>query len=146
MPDFSGAINAVVHIVIPVRDVVCESNIMTKHLRKALKWDAHPEIRFEIRGALVNKESIQIYGNLTIAGITRDIVLPAALSTLTEGGANISGTIMIDMRDYNMEPPVVSLLLLKAKVKPEVTLSFSVSTTSSWRNPTKPKQTERSAQ
>lgn len=137
-PDFSGAISAVVHVVVPVRDIVCENNTMNKHLRNALKWDTHPEIRFEIHQATVNGKSVYVPGDLTIAGITRNVALRATLNDTPEDGTNISGTITIDMRDYHVEPPIVSLLVFKAEVKPEITLSFSVSMPS-WRNPTKTK-------
>ncbi|MBU6414909.1 YceI family protein [Patescibacteria group bacterium] len=137
-PNFSGVINAVVHVVVPIRDIVCENNTMTKHLRKALQWEKHPEIRFEIHQATVNGKSVYMPGDLTIAGITRNVALQATLNDIPDGWTTLSGTITIDMRDYHVEPPVISLLLFKAEVKPEIALSFSVSTPS-WRNPTKTK-------
>jgi hypothetical protein len=107
-----------------VPNIECGDSTMNKHLRKALKVDAYPEIRYKAgKYTLVdNGAAVQSSGELTIAGVTKPVGLGAKLIPLPEGGARVEGAMEIDMTDYGVKPP--SVLFGALKVARTVTVRF----------------------
>jgi hypothetical protein len=107
-----------------VPNIECGDSTMNKHLRKALKVDAYPEIRYRAgKYTLVdNGTAVQSSGELTIAGVTKPVGLGAKLIPLPEGGAKVEGAMEIDMTDYGVKPP--SVLFGALKVARIVTVRF----------------------
>ncbi|NLT67927.1 MAG: YceI family protein [Acidobacteria bacterium] len=114
----------VVTVVASVPQIDCGDGTMNKHLRKALKMDKHPEIKY-----IANKytlidddQAVQTSGELTIAGVTKPVGVGAKLIPLPEGGARVVGKVEIDMAEYGVKPP--SLFFGTLKVAKVVTVTF----------------------
>lgn len=104
--------------------IECGDSTMNKQLRKALKVDAYPEIRYKAGKYTVvdNGAAVQSSGELTIAGVTRPVGLGAKLIPLPEGGTRVEGAMEINMTDYGVKPP--SILFGALKVANVVTVRF----------------------
>jgi YceI-like domain len=57
--------------------------------------------------------SVKSSGNLTIAGVTKPVVLMAACSVLADGSITCTGTDKLLMTDYQIKPPTYMLGALK---------------------------------
>jgi polyisoprenoid-binding protein YceI len=124
VPGLAGGVQTVV-VTTSVPAIDCGDSTMNKHLRKALKENQFPEIRYEaLKYALVdNGSAVQTSGDLTIAGITKPLALGAKLVPLAEGGTKVTGQVEINMRDYGVKPP--SLFFGALKVADVVTVKFN---------------------
>lgn len=70
--------------------------------------------------------SIQVPGQLTIHGVTRDVVASSQAHT-TSGGLETAGSIPIKMTDFGVSPPQVPITV----VEPDVTIEFQLELTKS---------------
>lgn len=120
--NFTGTISAEVRVTSLVQNIDCGDKTMNKHLRNALKWEEFPEIIFQMKEAVINRVIARVLGDLSIAGVTRPVELQAKLERTAQEGANVSGNVEINMKDYNITPP--SLMLGMLKVDPKISLNF----------------------
>jgi polyisoprenoid-binding protein YceI len=60
-----------------------------------------------------NQFSVKSSGNLTIAGITKPVVLTAACNLAADGSITCTGTDKLLMTDYQIKPPTYMLGALK---------------------------------
>jgi polyisoprenoid-binding protein YceI len=123
VPGLDSGVQTVV-VTAPVPDIDCGDSTMNKHLRKALKGNEFPEIRYRaLKYTLVdNGTAVQTAGELTVAGVTKPVDLGAKLIPLQNGGAQVVGKVEINMRDYGIKPP--SLFFGALKVADVVTVQF----------------------
>jgi polyisoprenoid-binding protein YceI len=114
-----------VTVITSVPAIDCGDSTMNKHLRKALKDEQFPEVRYQaLKYTLVDDgTAVQTSGELTIAGVTKPIALGAKLVPLPQGGTRVVGNVDINMRDYGVKPP--SLFLGALKVADVVTVKFN---------------------
>ncbi|SHI94835.1 Polyisoprenoid-binding protein YceI [Arenibacter nanhaiticus] len=80
---------------------------MDKKLHSALKMEEHPQVTFKLKaltekGASASKGTIK--GLLTIAGVTKDVVLSCEIRKVDKEYF-IKGNKEINLLDYNIEPP-----------------------------------------
>jgi polyisoprenoid-binding protein YceI len=126
-PQASGVADLVkgATVTIPVGQLDCAggNKTMNGHMRKALKAETSPEIRFVLKSYAVNSEASELKGTLTIAGVTKDIEIPASI--VEQGGmVRVKASEVINMKDYGVKPP--SLMMGTMKVKEVVTVGFDV--------------------
>jgi polyisoprenoid-binding protein YceI len=123
VPGLSEGVQTVT-VIASVPGIECGDSTMNKHLRKALKMDKYPEIRYQAdKYTLVdNSSAVQTSGELTIAGVTKPVGLGAKLIPLPEGGMRVVGTVEINMADFGVKPP--SLFFGALKVANVVTVKF----------------------
>ncbi len=117
-----------VDVTVPVKSLACGNGTMDEHMRKALKADANPEIRFELKTYEVGEKTaegtaVKAEGTLTIAGATRPVEL-AGVVTPTATGLRVQGQTQILMTDYGVKPP--RLMLGTLKVGDAVTVHYDV--------------------
>ena len=110
-----------------VPGIDCGDATMNKHLRRALKEEEFPEVRYRaLKYSLIdNGAAVQTSGELTIAGVTRPVAFGAKLTPLPEGGTRVFGRVQINMRDFGVKPPSVFFGALK--VADVVTINFNAS-------------------
>jgi len=94
-------------------------------------WEAfdhkeNPFIIFVLTGKKIHASQFtaDVWGNLTMAGVTRPVQLAIAIKSLPGGSFEISGSKKLHMSDFKMEPPTAMMGTIK--VGPEVTISFEV--------------------
>jgi hypothetical protein len=110
-------------VVVAVSALDCGNGTMNEHMRKALKAEQNPEIKFVMTGYDVAGVSATIKGLLTIAGQEKEIEIPANVASET-GGVRVRAIKVIDMTQWGVKPP--SLMMGTMKVKPIVTVGFDV--------------------
>lgn len=99
------------------------SMIMDRLMRSSLNADEHPTISFEMTGATSSKpETFVIDGNLTLSGVTKPVSLTLVKSQASDGKTVFAGSTILDMREYEIDPPTAMFGSLITK--PEVTLKF----------------------
>ena len=123
----AATIDAVVEaarVSIPVAQLECGNGKMNDHMRKALRANDHPNVIFQLTSYTVNGSDAVIAGELTIAGTTKRIEMPATI--LQEDGAlRVQASKQINMSEWGVKPP--SLMLGTLKVRDAVTIKFDVS-------------------
>ncbi|WP_083564753.1 YceI family protein [Sinomicrobium oceani] len=101
---------------------------MDKNTYKALKSKEHKQITFRsgtstgIKEAGAGKYEVNISGDLTIAGVTKNV--PLKLTVVSGAKVHVSGSTDIVMTDYGIEPPTA--LLGTVKTGEKVTVKFEM--------------------
>jgi len=104
---------------------------MNNNTYKALKADANPEITFVLSSpirsipAKAYETVFSAKGNLTIAGVTRQIEMQVKVYMPVKGQLVFDGSQTIKMTDYGISPPVA--LFGTLKTGNEITLNFKTS-------------------
>src|SRR5512146_3019590 len=112
----AGAVKSV-EVKVPVKTLSCGNGTMEEHLRKALKADENPEIRFELQSYQVGTKTaegtaVTAEGTLTIAGSTKPVELQGVV-TPTATGLRVVGQKEIQMTEWGVKPPKLMLGTLK---------------------------------
>ena len=117
-----------VEVRIPVSTLSCGNGTMDGHMRKALKAEQNPEIRFELTSYTVGEKSaegttVKAEGVMTIAGASKAVELTGVV-TPTASGLRVQGEVPIRMTEYGVKPP--SLMLGTLKVADAITVHYDV--------------------
>ena len=101
------------------------STIMDRLMHDALKVDEHPTITFELLEAVASDDgsSLSTSGNLTLAGVTREIQMDVTVEE-TADGLRYTGSTPLKMSEYNIKPPVAMFGALRTA--DDVTVGFDV--------------------
>lgn len=111
-------------VTIPVSSIDCRNGTMNGHLRRALREERNPEIRFELDRYTVDAAGpVSAEGDVTVAGRTTPIRLAAVVAPAPEG-VRASGSVQLRMSALGVEPP--SLMLGTLKVHDPITIEFDV--------------------
>jgi polyisoprenoid-binding protein YceI len=101
---------------------------LDKNAYKALKADANKDIEFKLVSATVtpanNKYLIRAHGNLTIAGVTRQVTINVIAVVNQNGTITCTGSQQLNMTDYQVKPP--TFMLGAMKTGDAVTLDFTL--------------------
>jgi polyisoprenoid-binding protein YceI len=97
---------------VPVQSFNCGQARMNRDMRRALKGDEHPSIRFAVDrvemlgdarpGAWVR---VRASGRLRLAGVERAVTLSAQGQRLRSGNVQIQGRHPLRMTDFGVTPP-----------------------------------------
>lgn len=108
-----------VEVTVPVEEIACKNKTMDKKTRAALKAGAHPVIHYALNTAEMTSEvaegrfELQATGQLTVAGVTRDLVMTITGVRLGEGRYRFTGQTPLLMTDFDVTPPKAMLGTLK---------------------------------
>ena len=114
---------------LPVHNLKGEKESMNDNAYDALKADQYKNITFVMTSSKVdakggNKYEIRANGNLTIAGVTRQIVMDVAAQVNADGTVACTGTQALKMSDYNVERP--SFMFGAMKTGNDLKLSYGL--------------------
>ncbi len=114
---------------IPVKGIKSKEKLMDDKTYEALRIDKNPTISFkstEINSVKVDGSNINVTvtGNLTIAGISKKVLLTALGKIVKPGVYEFSGSIPVKMTDYKMKPPTAMLGMMK--VGDDIKLKYTV--------------------
>jgi len=123
----ASAVQAV-EVRVPVSTLSCGNGTMDEHMRKALKAEQNPEIRFELKSYMVGEKTdagttVQAEGVMTIAGASKTVELTGVV-TPTATGLRVQGSAPLRMTEYGVKPP--SLMLGTLKVADAITVHYDV--------------------
>ena len=110
-------------LVIPVGSLDCRNGTMNEHMRKALKADKNPQIKWRMTSYTVEGTSVSIQGFLTIAGKENPIELKGTGSA-DNGILRFKGTKQFKMTEYGVKPP--TMMFGAMKVNDPVTVGFDI--------------------
>lgn len=112
----------------PVKGLKSESDLMDSRTYSTLKADKHQKINFKLVSADVTQQGgqylIKATGNLTIAGVTKSVVLMANGVMNNEKLITVTGSKKIKMSEWQIKPP--SFMFGAMKVGDEVTIDFNL--------------------
>jgi polyisoprenoid-binding protein YceI len=116
---------------VPVRRFDCGKDRMNKDMYAALKAKDYPEIHFRLEdvdleepAAGAGTYSLQVTGQLTIAGTERTFELPVEALQSADGTYRAAGRLPLLMSDFGIDPPTALLGLIKAHN--EITVCFDL--------------------
>lgn len=120
-------------ISLSVASLDCRNETMNGHMRRALKADEAPAIRFRATSVTVTPTgdagaTVRMSGPLTIAGQEKAVTIDATAVREASGALRVRGSKQIDMTEWGVRPP--SLMMGTMKVNPNVTIGFDVVLTS----------------
>ena len=122
-----GNVNQLKSLVLAVQSQSLKSahNGMDKNAYSALKVDKYKAINFIMTSATVQKNIIQCLGNLSIAGVTKQVSVDATCA-LKSGKSSLicTGSETLKMSDYQVEAP--SFMFGTVKTGDEITISFNI--------------------
>ena len=117
-----------VNVKIQVTDIKSEKGgMMDDKTYEAFKSEQFPTITFKLTSATVSGSSVKANGTLTMAGVSKAIVITVATKVLADGSVHLSGSQVINMKDYNMTPP--KAVMGTIKVGEKVTFLFELTVT-----------------
>ena len=106
-----------------------EHESMDGRTYKTIKADDYPKITFKLTSATVtstqkSKFAIKASGNLTIAGVTKPIVMQVNGEVNADNTITCTGQEKIKLTEYNIQPP--SFMLGAMKVANDLTIQFTL--------------------
>ncbi len=114
--------------VLEVKDLKSDSKGLDKNAYKALKSDEFADIQYKLTSATLSPEKegylLKANGTLTIAGVTKEIVMDVHCVINMDGTITCKGSDKLNMTDYNVDPP--SFMLGAMKTGDAITLEFNV--------------------
>jgi polyisoprenoid-binding protein YceI len=104
---------------LPVHNLKGEQTAMDNDAYKALKADQYQDIVFKLIAASIEPGKDKHYnvlarGTLTVAGVTREVVLKMAGEVAHDGSITFVGSEQVKMSDYNVERPSILFGVIKA--------------------------------
>jgi hypothetical protein len=100
---------------------------MDKNAHSSLNTEEHKSITFDLKSATIVQKNIQCIGNLTIAGITKEITVDAVYKVMPNYSLLCTGSKKINMSDFEVDAP--SFMFGTVKTGDEITVKFSISFT-----------------
>lgn len=124
------AINEVV-LQIPVESLKSGKSAMDKNAYEAMNTKKHPNILFKAKGfdkaAIINgKSTMEVTGDLTIAGKTRTEKILVEYKTDNKGNLVVSGSKAIKMTDFGVTPPEVMFGTVKTGNDLNITFNIAL--------------------
>ena len=106
-------------VTVPVKGLTTGEKGMNKNMYTTLKAEAHPLIRYVLNSDSVvavekpSTVSLATRGDLTIAGVTREVVIPVTVRRKGMEAGRIEGSLKIKLTDFGITPPTFFLGMLK---------------------------------
>lgn len=107
------------NIIVEVNSIKGDGSVMDKKAHSAMKADQFPEITFVLTDPVANIPygvkafSTTAKGQLTIAGKTKLILMPIKITVSDDKKILVSGTHLIKMSEYGIDPPTSLMGMLK---------------------------------
>lgn len=106
-----GELIKAVKIIVPVVSIISPRGAtMDKKTYNAFKSEEYPEIVFELKDIPITEVvgssfSVLAYGNLEMAGVTKQVQFPVEGKVISSDKMSFTGAYKLNMTDYEMEPP-----------------------------------------
>ena len=112
-----------------VKDLKSGESGLDNNAYKALKTDQYKDIIYKLISADIQPENSGKYlmktqGNLTIAGVTKDVAMDVYAVVNTDGSITCTGSEKLEMTDYQVKPP--TFMLGAMKTGDAITLNYTL--------------------
>ncbi len=103
---------------IPVHSIKSNEKLMDTKTYETFKSDKNPMISFHMTEVTTmnvsgNAVNVVIEGNMTMAGVTKKVILKANGNNIKPGVYTFSGIIALKMSDFGMKPPTAMLGMMR---------------------------------
>ena len=111
----AGKLVKSVNVVIPVKSLKSGHDKMDDNMRKALKAEQNPEIRYNLSsieavpGESKEAFTLKASGTLSIAGAQNAITMEIAATRLADGTIKGTGVVPVKMTAFGIKPPTAML-------------------------------------
>lgn len=112
---------------LPVSNLKSDKSGLDKNAYKALKTDQHKNIDYQLSSASMSTEQkglIETEGNLTIAGVTKEVAMNVYCVVNKDSTISCTGSEKLKMTDYQVKPP--TFMLGAMSTGDDITLNFTV--------------------
>jgi len=109
---------------LPVQNLKSNESLMDTRAYKALKEEQNKTITFKLTSATVTGGVIKANGNLTIAGVTKEVALQGKSVVGADGSVTITGSRKVKMSEFGIKPPTFMMGALK--VGDEITIDYTL--------------------
>jgi polyisoprenoid-binding protein YceI len=116
-----------VTLTFPTEKLDCDNGTMNKHMKNALDASKYAEITFALKDydlSTAAPVTATLRGTLTIKGVEKPVTFPATVEAGGNGALRVTGTYVLDMTAWGVEPP--KLMLGTLKVRENVTVGFNL--------------------
>jgi len=112
-----------------VADLKSGESGLDKNAYKALNANEYKDITYKLLSATITPKNdakylIKAHGNLTIAGVTKEVVMDVYCSVGKDGTITCTGSEKLNMTDYSVKPP--KFMLGAMKTGDAITLDFTL--------------------
>ena len=112
-----------------VQDLKSDEAGLNKNAYKALKSNEYRDIDYTLTSAILsggvgNKSMVKTQGNLTIAGVTKPILMDVTCVVNKDGTITCIGSYKLKMTDYQVKPP--TFMLGAMKTGDAITLDYTL--------------------
>lgn len=112
-----------------VLNLKSDNKELDKNAYKALKTEQYKNISYKLTSASVtsltqNAYRLKTLGNLTVAGVTKEIIMDVICHVKNNETIVCNGTYQLNMTDFNVKPP--SFMLGAMKTGEMITLEFNM--------------------
>lgn len=112
-----------------VLNLKSDNKELDKNAYKALKTKQYKNISYKLTSSIVtsltkNTYSLKTQGNLTVAGVTKEIIMDVICLVKNNETIACNGTYKLNMTDFNVKPP--SFMLGAMKTGEIITLDFTM--------------------
>lgn len=112
-----------------VLNLKSENKELDKNAYKALKTDQYKNISYKLTSSIVtaltkNAYRLKTQGNLTVAGVTKEIIMDVICLVKNNETIACNGTYKLNMTDFKVKPP--SFMLGAMKTGEIITLDFNI--------------------
>jgi len=112
-----------------VADLKSGENGLDKNAYKALNTKEYKDITYKLISATITPKAdgkylIKAHGNLTIAGVTKEVLMDVYCSVNNDGTITCTGSENLNMTDYAVKPP--KFMLGAMKTGDAITLDFTL--------------------
>ena len=112
-----------------VTDLKSGEKGLDKNAYKALKSDQYKDIDYKLTSAIIKPGSggkylIKTKGNLTIAGVTKEVDMDVYAVVNKDGSITCTGSDKLNMTDYSVKPP--KFMLGAMKTGDAITLNYTL--------------------
>ena len=112
----------------PARGLDCGNATMNEHMRKAIKADAAPTIRFQLASydltPAATGATVRLNGRLNLGGTEKAFSLQAQATEAPNGSLHVVGSTPILMSEYGLKAP--TLMMGTMKVGDRVTVKYDL--------------------
>jgi len=112
-----------------VANLKSDESGLNKNAYKALKTNQYKDIDYKLLSAIIspskdNKYLVKAHGNLTIAGVTKEIDMDVWCTVNPDKTITCTGSEKLNMTDYAVKPP--TFMLGAMKTGDSITLDFTL--------------------
>ncbi len=117
------------NFILAVLNLKSDSKMMDENAYKALRTDQNKNITYRLTSATVTPQSgatsmVHTKGNLTIAGVTKQIAMDVACTVNADATITCKGEDKLNMTDYQVKPP--TFMAGAMKTGDALTLDFTL--------------------